>query len=38
MNDKVKGVSIRNHTYYFFDVTISIKSFDPKNIKRDEKS
>ena len=27
---------MRNHTYYFFDDIISIKNFDPNNIKIDE--
>ena len=31
-------ISIKNHTYYFFDDNINIKNFDPNNIKTDEKS
>ena len=33
ISNKVKG----NRTYYFFDDIISIKNFDPNNIKIDEK-
>ena len=38
MSNKVKDISIKNHTYYFFDDIINIKNFDPNNIKIDEKS
>ena len=38
MSNKVKDVNIKNHTYYFFNDIINIKSFDPNNIKIDEKS
>ena len=38
MSKKVKGISIKNHTYYFFDAIISIKIFDLNNIKINEKS
>ena len=38
MNNKVKDISIKNHTYYFFHDIINIKNFDPSNIKTDEKS
>ena len=38
MSDKVKDISIKNHTYYFFNNVINIKNFDPNNIKIDEKS
>ena len=38
MSNKIKGISIKNLTYYFFDDIINIKSFDPINIKTDEKS
>ena len=38
MSDKVKDISIKNHTYYFFNNIINIKNFDPNNIKIDEKS
>ena len=38
MSNKVKDISTKNHTYYFFDDIINIKNFDPKNIKTDEKS
>ena len=38
MNNKVKDISIKNHTYYFFNNTINIKNFDPNNVKIDEKS
>ena len=36
MNNKVKDISIKNHTYYFFHDIINIKNFDPSNIKTDE--
>ena len=38
MSNKVKHVSIKNDSYYFFDDIINIKHFDPNNIKIDEKS
>ena len=38
MSKKVKDISIKIHTYYFFDAIISIKIFDLSNIKIDEKS
>ena len=38
MSNKVKDISIKNHTYCFFDDIINIKHFDPNNIKIDEKS
>ena len=38
MINKVKDISIKNHTYYVFDNIISIKNFDSNNIKIDEKS
>ena len=38
MCNKVKDISIINHTYYFFDNIINIKKFDPNNIKIDKKS
>ena len=34
----VKGINIKNHTYYLFDDIIGIKDFDPNSIKIDEKS
>ena len=34
----VKDINIKNHTYYFFNSIISIKDFDPDNIRIDEKS
>ena len=37
MSNIVKDISIKN-TYYSFDNIISIKHFDPNNIKIDEKS
>ena len=33
MRNKVKDVSLKNHTYYFFDDIINIKNFDSNNIK-----
>ena len=38
MKSKSKDISIKHHTYYFFDDIINIKKFDPSNIKIDEKS
>ena len=38
MGNKVKDISIKNHTYYFFDDIINIKNFNPNNIEIDEKS
>ena len=38
MSNKVKEIDIKNQTYYFFDDIINIKSFNPNNIKIDEKS
>ena len=35
MSNKVKDISRKNHTYYFFN---DIINFDPNNIKIDEKS
>ena len=37
MSNKIKDISIKNHTYYFFDDINNIKSFDSNNIKIDEK-
>ena len=37
MSNKIKYISIKNHTYYVFDDIINIKKFDPNNIKIDEK-
>ena len=37
MSHKFKDIDIKNHTYYFFDDIIHIKSFDPNNIKTDNK-
>ena len=37
MSKKLKDINIKNHTYYFFGI-INIKSFDPNDIKIDEKS
>ena len=38
MSNKAKDISIKNHTYYFFDDIINIKNFNPNNVKIDEKS
>ena len=38
MSNKIKGINIKNHTYYFFDDIINITKFDPNNIKIDEMS
>ena len=37
MSIKVKGIDIKNCTYYFFNDMINVKSFDANNIKIDEK-
>ena len=36
MSNKAKDISIKSHTYYFFDNIIKIKNSDPNNIKIDE--
>ena len=38
MSNKFKDISIKNHTYYFFDDIINVKNVDPNNSKTDEKS
>ena len=38
MSNKVKYITIKNHTYYFFNDIIDIKSFDSYNIKINENS
>ena len=38
MSNKIKDISIKSHTYYFFNDIINIKLFDPTNIEIDEKS
>ena len=38
MSNKVKDIDIKNRTYYFFNDIVNIKTFDPNNIKIDEKS
>ena len=38
MSNKFKDIDIKNHTYYFFDDIINIKTLDPNNNKIDEKS
>ena len=37
MNNNVKGMSIKNKTYCFFNDIINIENFDPNNIKTDER-
>ena len=37
MSNKIKNIDFKIHTYYFFDDIINIKTFDPNNIKIDEK-
>ena len=37
MSSKVKDISIKNRTYSFFNI-INLKSFNPDNIKIDERS
>ena len=38
MSNKVNDISIKTHTYYFFNNIINIKNFDPNNIEIDKKS
>ena len=38
MSNKIKDTDVKNHTYYFFDDIINIRSFDANKIKIDEKS
>ena len=38
MTNKVKDITIKKRTYYFFNDIISIENFDVNNIKIDEKS
>ena len=38
MSNKVKDLSIKNHTYYVLDDVINVKNFNPNNIKMGEKS
>ena len=38
MTNKLKDISIKNHTYYFFNDIINTKNFDPNKIEIDEKS
>ena len=38
MSSKVKDKDVKNCTYYLFNSIISIKNFDPNNIRIDEKS
>ena len=35
MSNKIKDISIKNHTYYFSDYIINIKNFDRNNVKID---
>ena len=34
----IKEINIKNQTYYFFDVKMNIKDFDPNLLKIDKKS
>ena len=38
MSNKIKNMDIKSHIRYFFHDLINIKSFDPNEIKIDEKS
>ena len=38
MSNKFIDISIKNHTYYFFNDIVNIKIFNPNNIKMDENS
>ena len=37
MNNKLKDIDIKNHTYYFFDNIFNVKNFDPNKTKIFEK-
>ena len=37
MNNEVKDIDIKNHTYFLFNDIINVKSSDPNNIKIAEK-
>ena len=37
MSSKIKGIDIKNPTYYFFNDIINIKIFDPNDIRVDKK-
>ena len=32
MSNKIKNIGIKNHTHYFFDDVLNIKSCDPNEI------
>ena len=38
MSSQVKGIDMKNRTYYFFNDIINIENFDPSIIKINEKS
>ena len=38
MHNKITDIEIKNRTYYFFNDIITIRNFDPDNIRIDEKS
>ena len=38
MSNKLKDIELQSQTFYFLNDMISIKDFDPHNIKIDEKS
>ena len=38
MSNKMRDIDIKNHTYYFFDNIVNIKTFKPNEIKLNEKS
>ena len=38
MSNKVKYISVKSYTFYFFDDNINIKNFDPNNVNIDKKS
>ena len=35
---KIKGINIKNRTYYFYDDMVNIKDFDSSLLKLDRKS
>ena len=38
MSKKIEDIDIKNHMYQFFDDIVNIKSFDPNNVKINEKT
>ena len=38
MSNKIKDIDIKSCTYYFFNIIINMKNFDPNETKMDKKS